>query len=409
MINTVSPTITLQVFRMGWYQGLGGRAFTDPTTINASPQPGPLTDSATGLTECNWKSAYTLTVPRKWTSGVYLVKMTAMSTGSQGFIPFVVTDPSSHSDLAYQLPTFTYQAYNYWGGKSFYGSVQNGDHAVKVSFHRPYAQVAGSGYIMDDLATVRFLEKHGYDVSYVTDYDVHKGTVSLTQHKALLSGGHGEYWTKEMRDSVTSARDAGVHLAMFSGNQIYWQVRVEQSTLTGADDATLVCYKGLSDPYATDPSKSYLTTVLWRSSLLKKPEQLLMGSQYVGLMADGQRFDMVIAEPNSWVFDKTGLAQGDHLAGLIRNEVNGHYSTTGPSDVSVLAHSPFMASDGTTRYSDMTVYTAPSGAIVFDASTTFWKNGLEPIKPTPFPPATVTAVQQITTNVLAKFGATPKS
>ena len=408
MINTASPTATLQVFRLGWYQGLGGRAVTIPTTVNTGPQASPLTDPATGLTECNWKSAYTITVPTNWTSGAYLVKVTATSTGNQGYIPFVVTDSASHSDLLYQLSTFTYQAYNAWGGKSLYGyNSSNGMGAVKVSFHRPYEQMAGSGYLMDDLATIRYLEKHGYDVAYSTDYDVHKGAVSLTQHKALIVGGHDEYWSKDMRDRVTNARDAGVHLGMLSANEMYWQVRVEPSSLTGTADTTLVCYRTDADPYEADPSKIATTTVKWRESPLKLPEQLVLGSQYVGLMS--QKFDMVVADPTSWVFGNTGLAKGDHLVDLIQNEANAYFPSIGPSSVSVLAHSPFTTSNGKSTYSDMTVYTASSGAIVFDASTTYWKNGLEPVNPSQFPPATINAVQQITANVLAKFGAIPKS
>jgi len=39
-----------------------------------------------------------------------------------------------------------------------------------------------------------------------------------------LSVGHDEYWTPGMRRSFEWARDEGIHLAFFSGNEIFWRV-----------------------------------------------------------------------------------------------------------------------------------------------------------------------------------------
>ena len=76
---------------------------------------------------------------------------------------------------------------------------------------------------------LRFLEKAGYDVTYSTDIDTHSNGTELLHHKAFLSVGHDEYWSKEMRDAVETARDAGVHLAFFGANASYTQVRFESS------------------------------------------------------------------------------------------------------------------------------------------------------------------------------------
>ena len=52
----------------------------------------------------------------------------------------------------------------------------------------------------------------------------------------FLSVGHDEYWSGGQRANVEAARDAGVHLAFFSGNEIFWKTRWENS-IDGSGDA----------------------------------------------------------------------------------------------------------------------------------------------------------------------------
>ena len=118
---------------------------------------------------------------------------------------------------------------------------------MKVSFDRPYDQWDGAGCFFDwDFPMIRWLEREGYNVTYVTDVDAHAGTRYLPGRRVLLSVGHDEYWSKEMRDSWEAARDQGYALAFFGGNDIYWQVRYEPSA-AGAAQRVLVCYKD-ADP-----------------------------------------------------------------------------------------------------------------------------------------------------------------
>ena len=41
--------------------------------------------------------------------------------------------------------------------------------------------------------------------------------------------GHDEYWSTGQRANVETARDAGVNLAFFSGNEVFWKTRWENS------------------------------------------------------------------------------------------------------------------------------------------------------------------------------------
>lgn len=413
MVNTHSAQFNIQIFRLGWYGGMGGRAMTSARTVNAIAQPAPVVDAETGLVECPWKSTYSLAVPEYWVSGIYLAKLTTADTNLEQYIPFVVTYPSSTSKLLYNVPFFTAHAYNNWGGKSLYDyNSSNSQQAYKVSLRRPYGTDWGAGQILDyDIDDVRFLEKHGYDVTYETDLDLHSGAIDPTRHAAWIEMAHPEYWTRAMRNAVTQARDAGTHLAFFSGNEMAWQVRLEDSPITGAPNSTIVCYRSATlDPDAQDPSTVNLTTVMWREAPLNEPEEMVLGSSYEGVITGSGVSDLVVADGSSWVFSGTGLATGAHVSNLVGGEMNKHH-VWGPPGVTIVAHSPTQIATDSNDFADMTWYQASSGATVFEAATMHLGWGLEPYMQTHSlnDPVANAAVQQIVTNVLARFGANPAS
>ena len=69
---TVNPvqTYTIDIYRVGWYGGAGGRLHQHVGPVEGVRQPACPVDSTTGLTACNWAPSYTLAVPDTWTSGV---------------------------------------------------------------------------------------------------------------------------------------------------------------------------------------------------------------------------------------------------------------------------------------------------------------------------------------------------
>src|SRR5437667_277896 len=110
---TVNPAqqYTMDVYRMGWYQGLGGRLMQSIPPLQGVTQPACPADSVTGLIECDWTAAYTLTVPPSRTSGVFMVQLTN-AQGYQNYITFVVRDDARVADIMFQQSVATYQAYN---------------------------------------------------------------------------------------------------------------------------------------------------------------------------------------------------------------------------------------------------------------------------------------------------------
>jgi len=60
-VTTTDPQYQISVYRMGFYQGLGGRLMLGPVTVNGTQQVIPTPNPTTGFLECNWTNPYILT------------------------------------------------------------------------------------------------------------------------------------------------------------------------------------------------------------------------------------------------------------------------------------------------------------------------------------------------------------
>src|SRR5437868_3553232 len=208
-VTTTAANFTIDIFRTGWYQGIGARKMASLGSFPGVHQAIPPPDPVTGMVACKWTKTTTLTIPSTWVTGVYLAKLTA-SNGNASFIYFVVRNDGGHEDIMFQTSVTTYQAYNQWGGISLYNNTTNKSiykyaHATKVSFDRPFDPNDSNGaghYLYVEYYFVRWAESQGYNLTYITDVDTHTNVNPLTNHKAFLSVGHDEYWSKGMRDNV---------------------------------------------------------------------------------------------------------------------------------------------------------------------------------------------------------------
>ena len=456
-VSTSGP-YTIDIYRMGWYGGTGARKMPgSPITLTGTLQhiPEPTVD---GLFECEWALSHTLSVPNDWVSGVYVAKLTQSKSGKQSYIIFVVRDDDRVSDYLFQSSVTTFQAYNNWPGKSrkskplaregksLYDHNSSGGRATRVSFNRPYAidleqeehghhpgpfsgLGAGEFFTVQNLNTdiihsaaweynmVRFLEREGFDVTYCTNIDTHANGQNLLSpllHKGFLSVGHDEYWSLEMRNNVGAARDSGVSLGFFGANIAYWQIRLEPSG--NNPNRTMVCCKynnkdetgGPRDPLYTpddhDSSNDANITVQWRDPVLQRPEDELIGVMFDIKLIKPTIPDnnIVVTNTSHWVFRDTGLQDGQVLPGLLGYEVDRRFGNA-PVGTVTLAQSPPPPSDPP-RYSDMTIYTAPSGAIVFATGSLQWSWGLDDYNaPTLRPSRLSDEAQQITRNVLKRM------
>lgn len=385
---SVNPaqTYTMNFYRIGWYQGLGGRWLFNTGAITGAPQKSCVPDATTGVIDCGWTSTYSLSIPATWTSGVYLVVLTN-SLGYQNYIDFVVRDGRAAA-LRYVQPVNTYQAYNNYPddhatGKSLYeynsngaNTVANTPRAVKVSFNRPYADRGYGGFLDYEVDFVRWLERSGYDVTYTTDVDTDLGGATvLGTSLGLIVAGHSEYWSAGMRNAVEAARDSGVNVGFFGANATYWQVRYEADS-AGNADRVVVCYKDAS----IDPVQGPTTTVNWRSAPVNRPEQVLIGIQFTSQVNWGNNVDYVVTNSSHWVYAGTGFLDGDHVTGLVGYEMDRSmpdYPLPAGTGYTLLSSSPFTNALGQPDYANSSIYQAPSRAFVFSAGTSSWAWALD--------------------------------
>jgi len=261
-VDTTASSYRLDIYRMGYYGGDGARkvATVNPSAALPQSQP-PCNPGAAGLVDCgNWAESASWSVPSTAVSGIYFAHL--VSAAGQNHIFFVVRNDSSTSDIDFQTSDTTWQAYNRYGGNSLYtgGPLIDPPRAAKVSYNRPFTtrEYSPEDWVFNaEYPMVRWLERNGYDVSYTTGVDTDRDGAAILRHKTFLSVGHDEYWSGTQRANVEAARDAGVNLAFFSGNEVFWKTRWEDN------HRTLVSYKETHANQKLDTSTSEWTGT-WR-------------------------------------------------------------------------------------------------------------------------------------------------
>lgn len=434
-IDTDARAYTIQIFRTGYYQGLGARKIADVTPSAALPQnqPSCYTDSTVELVDCgNWALSASWTVPPTAVSGVYIALLTRSDTGGQSQITFVVRNDASTSKVLFQTSDPTWQAYNTYGGYDFYQGGANG-RAYKISYNRPIVTRGNNSgrdfYFSSEYAMVRFLEKNGYDVSYFSGVDTDRYGSELLNHKVFLSVGHDEYVSAAQRAHIQSAINAGVNAQFLSGNEVYWHTRYEPSVAgTATSYRTLVSYKETWSNAKIDPTPEWTGT--WRDPRFAStangaglPENGLTGTAYMSNFTD-LPITVTKAQGTTRLWRNTGLssmsgastALAAHTVGYESDEVldNGFSpaglirlsSTTGPAP-DYLQDFGTVTAPGTTTHS-ITLYKAASGALVFGAGTIQWTWGLDAQHDGAGAPADP-RMQQAEVNLFADMGVQPQT
>ncbi len=439
-ISTPAASYRIDIYRMGYYQGNDGRFITSISPSASLPQiqPSCLSDSATGLIDCgNWGISASWTIPSTATSGFYFARLVRLDTGEVGAVIFIVRNDSSHSDILVQASDTTWQAYNDYGGNSLYSGNPIG-RAYKVSYNRPVnaTQSIHGDFFAFEYPIVHWLEANGYDVTYFTGVDTDRNGALITQHKVFMSVGHDEYWSGGQRANVEAARAAGVNLAFFSGNEVFWKTRWEADS-TNTPYRTLVCYKETSTNGSyggvIDPADPPIWTGFWRDTRFSppadggRPENALTGTMSQVSAPQNNAITVPQADGRMRFWRNTSIAtlgpgqvatlpqstlgyesdedvdNGFRPAGLIR------LSTTTVAVSQYLyfsATSGYYVANGTETH-HLTLYRAPSGALVFGAGTIHWSWGVDsnhagysglPADPN---------MQQANVNLLADMGVQP--
>ncbi len=431
-VRTDASNYRLDIYRMGYYGGDGARlvAQVEPSAALPQSQPDCLFDSTTGMVDCgNWAESASWSVPSTAVSGIYFAALVREGCGDCGasHVPFVVRNDSGGSQVLFQTSDTTWQAYNRYGGASLYQGGTSAGRAFKVSYNRPFTtrEYAAEDWVFNaEYPMVRWMERNGYDVSYSTGVDSDRLGSELLEHRAFLSVGHDEYWSGRQRTNVETARDAGVNLAFFSGNEVFWKTRWENN------HRTLVTYKETHANAKIDPDANTWTGT-WRDPRAFNPEgadpenaltgtifKVNSGTTDIRVPAtDGRmrlwRNTSVASLPQNqtatlgpdtlgYEWDEDAV-NGARPAGLVR------LSTTTASDIEVLLDfgSTFGSGDATHH---LTLYRDDNGAgrdaLVFGAGTVQWTWGLDANHDRDGGPADL-RMQQATVNLLADMDAQP--
>ena len=372
--------------------------------------PGDQDDASLAVSGCGWPAAAgcSIVVPNDWPSGYYVAKIGSGSANTE--IPFFVrsSTPGNTSKVLVKMSDTTVQAYTGWGGRSLYSTP----FSPQISFDRPYDDM--SLFERYELPFLQWAEKNGYVFDYCSSVDLHFNPAILGDYRLMISIGHDEYWTFEMRAQVEAFIASGGNVCFLSANTCYWQARLD----FGNGGRLMYCYKetevgaGRPDPVRDDPRK---ITVRWYEPPLDRPETKLTGVSYeygAGWWNDpivpAARFRGYTARDAShWVFAGSGLSNGaafGHGSGVDDTILGYETDATGagtPANFITLADADLGDWGPGGQAGKATMGTYRRNGVVFTAGTVNWAGGLRL-------DGTVTPVDRITRNLIDTLsGAAP--
>jgi hypothetical protein len=285
-----------------------------------------------------------------WTSGLYFARLTASGGRAVAYAPFVIRPAllGASSRIAIVLPTYTWQAYNFYDANrdgrpdSWYRDASR--HNVLLG--RPYA---GDGkpphYRTQQRGFLRFLVHTGKQADYLTDEDLERiasGDDLARLYDLIIFSGHEEYVTTHTYDLAQRYRDLGGNLAFLSANNFFW--RVDRN------------------------GRRIWRIQLWRN--LGRPEAQLIGVEYRGNDRGGHVAPYVVtnAAAAPWLFSGLGAVDGSPLGSARYGIEFDMIGPDSPAGTTVLAAVSPGLGDGTIL-GQMSYYETAAAAKVFAAGT----------------------------------------
>jgi len=276
----------------------------------------------------NWKTDFSITVPKGLRSGVYGIRLE--HGAHHDTVPLFVCPPLGQqtAKICVLVSTFTYAIYGNhvrpdyetswlkkikawdaypWNPAEYphYGSSTYNFHSDQsgichASYHRPLFNLrpgyltfgantcSGLRHFQADSHLTAWLYHHGYEFDIVTDKELHEeGSKLLLGYAAVTTGSHPEYHTSNTLNALEEYRDEGGQLAYLGGNGFYWRVAIHPE-----NDSLLEIRRaeGGIRAWAAEPGEYYNAFDgqyggLWRRN--GRPPQKIAG---VGFSSQGRFF-----------------------------------------------------------------------------------------------------------------------
>lgn len=229
------------------------------------------------LEDANWDEDFRWTIPETLQSGIYAMAITG-ADGAQDSMPFFVRTHTGRpaARIAVLIPTLSYLAYSNSalnfdamdrvtaasaplrnnriqlresayiasvGLKSTYDVHTDGSGVCHATLLRPSLTSMRANHrtrtidaphqLSADLHLIDWLEAQNFSYDAITDHDLHReGVALLKPYKAVLTGTHAEYWTREMLTGLEEYEQAGGRVVYLSGNGLYWVTALDPETNT---------------------------------------------------------------------------------------------------------------------------------------------------------------------------------
>jgi hypothetical protein len=363
-VDSHGDPFSYTVYRMGYYDGLGGRKIMSEDVGANDVQPTPTVDGdfngGAKLLTTGWHNSAVIDVGADWVSGYYLVKLHDDANGGESYANFTLR-ATTPAPIVINLSTNTWQAYNLYGNLSLYRDARvpaiahHAGVAREVSFLRPYASGWGAGQFFHyDRPLVEWAESQGYPVSYSTDEDVRLAREAGPETKLVIFSGHEEYYSMPDRSELLRLTAAGVSEAFFGGNAWAWQARFDDTT-----HVMSVWRKKSVDPLKVPPLK----TVRWEAVGL--PQDALTGTMQTWGTQTGSQGAYATAK---WPWNGAGVVSGEDLGPVEGTEWDGiTVNAVLPTNLLMLSRTPFSGMPGVPANQAMTLWQKTPSAFVFAA------------------------------------------
>ena len=318
---------------------------------------------------CRWPTTIEIPLGDGWQPGFHLVTLTARGAPAGRDVAhacFVVrrrADDGARAQALLVLDTNTWHAYNTWGGRSLYTGATAVSHArpfgrgmlwrpeverddrkarpvrrgeepdIDGSIFQRYrtehaypSAIGSAGWFTHARRFVEWAESAGHRFDYAVSSDLEIDPDALAGYDTVLSVGHDEYWSAGQRRAVEDHVRHGGNFASFSGNTMFWQVRLDVTPDDGpaghADGIVMVCHKysaHLHDPVVASGDTTSMTG-MWADPLVARPEWELLGAgsafglyHRFGTATPRGVGGFVVYRDDHWMLDGTGLGYGDVL------------------------------------------------------------------------------------------------